>query len=111
MKKLKVTIVAALSVSANMLACAQDSTQAPVEAVNDGGVEVVREAQATAPAEPPKKVKDAYEEIKSWEMYTWNVDKNCFGYMGTYGILADSEIFILTIIAIKKNVVKYNILF
>lgn len=66
MKKLKVTIVAALSVSANMLACAQDSTQAPIETVNDGGVEVVREAQATAPVEPPKKVKDAYEEIKSW---------------------------------------------
>lgn len=45
------------------------------------------------------------EEIKSWEMYTWNVDKNCFGYMGTYGILENSEIFILTII---PNIPRFN---
>lgn len=64
MNKLKITIVAALSASASMLSLAQDSAQIPVEAVNDGGVEVVREAQASA--EAPKKVKDAYEEMKEW---------------------------------------------
>ena len=45
------------------------------------------------------------EEIKSSEIYTWNVDKNCFGYMGSYGILEDSEIFILTII---PNIPRFN---
>lgn len=39
---------------------------AAAEVVNDGGVEAVREAQAAAPAEPPKKIKDAKDEVTAW---------------------------------------------
>ena len=37
-----------------------------VETVNDGGVEAVREADAAAPTEPPKKVENAESEVKAW---------------------------------------------
>ena len=59
MKRLKVTIVAVFALSVNISALAQESAPASVEAVTDGGVEVVRDAQSAAPSEPPKKVKDA----------------------------------------------------
>ena len=36
------------------------------EIVNDGGVEAVREAEVAAPEEPPKKVKNAEDEVKTW---------------------------------------------
>lgn len=39
---------------------------AAAEVVNDGGVEAVREAQAAAPAEPPKKIANAEAEVKAW---------------------------------------------
>ena len=51
-------------------AFAQEATStvatAQPEIVNDGGVEAVREAEASAPAEPPKKVANAEAEVKAW---------------------------------------------
>ena len=44
---------------------AQETTAQP-EVVNDGGVEAVREAEAAAPAEPPKKISNAKDEVSAW---------------------------------------------
>ena len=49
---------------AEATASAETATQP--EVVNDGGVEAVREAEAAAPAEPPKKIKNAKDEVTAW---------------------------------------------
>ena len=74
MKKLMVTMALAATVVVGAgAAFAQESDAqenvapaAAAEVVNDGGVEAVREAQAAAPAEPPKKIKDAKDEVTAW---------------------------------------------
>lgn len=74
MKKLMVTMALAATVVVGAGAAfaqepdAQENVApaAAAEVVNDGGVEAVREAQAAAPAEPPKKIKDAKDEVTAW---------------------------------------------
>ena len=39
---------------------------AAAEVVNDGGVEAVRQAEEAAPQEPPKKIKNAKDEVTAW---------------------------------------------
>ena len=58
------------AVHAQEVASTNESTDASaqVEVVNDGGVEVVRVYEETAPSESPTKVapKDAYDEVRQW---------------------------------------------
>ena len=64
----KMALAATVAVGAGM-AFAQEAAQetaAQPEVVNDGGVEAVREAQAAAPAEPPKKISNAKDEVAAW---------------------------------------------
>ena len=69
---MKMVLAAAVAVGVGA-AFAQDAAAeesagntAKQEVVNDGGVEAAREAEAAAPSEPPKKVKNAMDEVKSW---------------------------------------------
>lgn len=95
MKKLmlKMTLAAAVAVGAGAAVAQEvepEEASAPIEAaeqpevVNDGGVEVVREAEAAAPEEPPKKVKNAYDEVKTWvkgkkwKVNSWDSKKKRF---------------------------------
>ena len=66
---MKMTLAAAVAVGTGVVA-AQDvepsASTGAAEVVNDGGVEVVREAEAAAPKEPPVKAKNAEQEVKAW---------------------------------------------
>ena len=66
---IKMALAAAVAVGAGA-AIAQDAAPegatAQPEVVNDGGVEAVRQAEEAAPAEPPKKISNAQDEVTSW---------------------------------------------
>ncbi len=70
MKKLMINMALAATVAVGVgVAFAQEAAQettAQPEVVNDGGVEAVREAEAAAPAEPPKKISNAKDEVSAW---------------------------------------------
>ena len=66
---MKMALAAVVTVGTSSASAQDAEAPAPAvvaEVVNDGGVEVVREAAAAAPQESPVKVKDAEQEIKVW---------------------------------------------